>query len=152
MRLLDGINDTEDELYTFDSIMETKVKDTGLDALERIGKQKTKDTSFGIDIETNFNEDYKTIEKELKDKEKFEELVNMDLDLFMKAVNIKGLIEDYQKFKKVLEIIKEDFFTFIEFKEEKRETKTYYLINFNRGDYKVYLPKEKWELLKEIML
>ena len=49
---------------------------------------------------------WKTIEKELKDKEKFEELVNTDLDLFMKMVDIKGLIEDYQKFKKALEIIK----------------------------------------------
>ena len=38
----------------------------GLKALERIGKQKTKDTSFGIDIKTNYNEDYKIIEKELK--------------------------------------------------------------------------------------
>jgi hypothetical protein len=46
------------------------------------------------------------IEKELKDKEKFEELVNTDLDLFMKMVDIKGLIEDYQKFSKALDIIK----------------------------------------------
>ena len=51
-------------------------------------------------------EDYDTIEKELKDKEKFEELVNMDLDLFMKAVDIKGLVKDYPKFKKAIEIIK----------------------------------------------
>ena len=53
---------------------------------------------------------------------------------------------------KALEIIKENFFTFIEFKEEKRGTKTYYLIDFNRGDYKVYLSKEKWNLLKEVLL
>lgn len=32
MRLLDGINDTEDELYTFDSIIETKTV-KGLEAL-----------------------------------------------------------------------------------------------------------------------
>lgn len=38
----------------------------GLEALERIGEQKTKDTSFGITIKTNCAEDYNIIEKELK--------------------------------------------------------------------------------------
>ena len=64
--------------------------------------------------------------------------------------------EHLAKIKKSLEIIKEDFFTFIVFKEEKHESKTgetitYYFIDFNRGDYRVYLPKEKWDLLKEIL-
>ena len=44
----------------------------GLEALERIGKQKTKDTSFGVDIETNCNEDYQIIEKALKRLEELE--------------------------------------------------------------------------------
>lgn len=57
-----------------------------------------------------------------------------------------------EKTLKALEIIKEDFFTFIDFKEEKRETKTYYFIDFNRGDYRVYLSKEKQDLLKEVLL
>lgn len=35
----------------------------GLEALERIGKQKTKDTSFGVDIETNCNKDFEIIER-----------------------------------------------------------------------------------------
>lgn len=33
MNLLDGINDTEDELYTFDSIIATEDKDNALEAL-----------------------------------------------------------------------------------------------------------------------
>lgn len=37
-----------------------------LEALERIGNQKTKDTSFGDTIKTNCVKEYKTIEKHLK--------------------------------------------------------------------------------------
>lgn len=53
----------------------------GLEALKRIGKQTTKDTSFGIDIETNCNKDYKIIEKELKRLAKIDDLLEeIDID------------------------------------------------------------------------
>ena len=101
---------------------------------------------------------YSDIEKELKDKEKFEELVNMDLDLFMKAVDIKCLIEDYQKFKKALEIIKEKRVDvnslIIEIETEEECGKKYYnaLKHYNKCVIHEILTQEEYDLLKEVLL
>lgn len=86
MRLLDGINDTEDELYTFDSIMETEVKYNGLDALEDIkGNCDLFDEGYQWDNEFSkqFDSDIDTIERELKAVKTIKN----------KQVNVKNLIE-----------------------------------------------------------
>ena len=76
MRLLDGINDIEDELYTFDSIIESKTTSTGLEELKRI--KNYKELTYVADItgfervnrKLAYNDELKvsfaTIEKELK--------------------------------------------------------------------------------------
>lgn len=105
------------------------------------------------DLSCSVREEYiDIVYKELKDKEKFEELVNMDLDLFMKAVDIKGLIEDYQKFKKALEIIKKDInMSFFETKEDNTLGETHYIVSI--GNVCAYqIPKEDYDLLKEVLL
>ena len=70
----------------------------GLDALERIGKQKTKDTSFGVDIKTNCNKDYQIIEKELH---ALEIIKNYYDDA------IEDLIEEVAQSKEERELLKE---------------------------------------------
>ena len=76
----------------------------GLEALKRIGKQTTKDTSFGIDIETNCNKDYKIIEKELKELEERREMMRR----FNEACVPMILDNETEKKLKALEIIKEN--------------------------------------------
>lgn len=73
----------------------------GLASLKEIEKCMVQNCDYA-----DYYKDFETIEEALKEKEKFEELVGMDLGLFMKMVDIKGLIEDYQKFKKALETVK----------------------------------------------
>lgn len=105
-------------------------------------------SEYGEDI--SMDKDLDIIEKELKEKETFEELVNMDLDLFMKAVDIKGLIEDYQKFKQALEIIKNkrvdvDLLTqsvcAMQYNEE-----------IENHFFKKRLTREEFDFLKEVLL
>ncbi len=131
----------------------------GLKALERLYDNVHRNSQY---YETGLcNVDFKVIEKELKDKEKFEELVNTDLDLFMKMVDIKGLIEDYQKFKQVLEIVKKKnvfVWGFIHRKEEIKDfeqTYDYYKTHYGyfHSGYKFkLLTKEEYDLLKEVLL
>ncbi len=112
----------------------------GLEALEKL---KNIDSNIDeITLGNEFSQLFTDIEEELKEKDELAQALSI-------ATCENG---ELLKYKQALEIIKEDFFAFIDFKEEKRETKTYYLIDFNRGDYKVYLPKEKWDLLKEVLL
>lgn len=61
MNLLDGINDTEDELYTFDSIIATEDKDNALEALKKIKWKLENEGILGKEYELC---DF--IEKELK--------------------------------------------------------------------------------------
>ena len=102
MRLLDGINDTEDELYTFDSIIETEVKDTSLEALEKLLDDIEQFANSGgchyinkrnIDIIEKDLEDYKLL------KQEHEQLFKDYQDLGNLAY----------KDKQVLEIIKKHF-------------------------------------------
>ena len=118
----------------------------GLEALEKIKKGQYVDGRLPLINRVRIEK----IEKELKDKEKFEELVNMDLDLFMKAVDIKGLIEDYQKFKKALEVIK--------IKEINVHGLLLHLKRFDEPDgynvlvaEKYKLTQEEYNLLKEVL-
>ena len=113
----------------------------GLEALENLVFER------GTLLEQSNN--LEIVKKELKDKEKFEEIVNMDLDLFMKAVDIKGLIEDYQKFKKALEIIKSTnlnvaCYGYI-------DGKNVYTLRIGELEIK-YISQEQYDLLKEVIL
>ena len=75
MRLLDGINDTEDELYTFDSIMETKATSKGLEALKQYRNQQT-----GVNV---YADDYlDIIEKELKALDILKDMLEIETDSF----------------------------------------------------------------------
>ena len=125
----------------------------GLKALKEYRTQQT-----GVNVYAD--ELLDIIEKELKDKEKFEELVNMDLDLFMKAVDIKGLLEIEKQYKKleyifnhlgikykkqceILEIIKNkqvDILSFCSY--------SFILYNFNLEPER-QLTKEEYNLIEE---
>ena len=83
MRLLDGINDTEDELYTFDSVIETKGKYDALEALENIGFEplcQNEDGSYWRVRDEN-KEDFETIEKDLKDYKRLIEIISKYIKL-----------------------------------------------------------------------
>ena len=80
MRLLDGINDTEDELYTFDSIIESKTTSSSLEELKRIKNYKeltyiANITGYEkVNRKLAYNDELKgsfaIIEKELKELDK----------------------------------------------------------------------------------
>ena len=67
MNLLDGINDTEDELYTFDSIIETKGRYDALAALKDLKEACA--THMGRMVYILQEDKFEAIEKELKDNE-----------------------------------------------------------------------------------
>ncbi len=66
MNLLDGINDTEDELYTFDSIIATEDKDNALEALNDLREYWLNHLPLSVKDGLKI---VKVLEKELKDKE-----------------------------------------------------------------------------------
>lgn len=115
-----------------------------LQALKKIGAQKTKDTSFGDTIETNCSNEYKIIEKALKDYK--------NLQLKHRPMT-EQVFNDFKKLK-ALEIIKKKKVNFyeIQFSENYEEyakefTATY--IHFIRTKY--MLTKEEYDLLKEVL-
>ncbi len=118
---------------------------TSLEALKEIKKCMVQNCDYA-----EYYKEFETIEKELKDKEKFEELVNIDLDLFMKAVDIKGLIEDYQKFKKVLEILKNKKVDIWTLGISDKLSYYHYCIGA-KSNKSLRLTREEWNLLKEVL-
>ena len=110
-----------------------------LEALEKIGNAKTKDTSFGDTIKTNLTKQYKIIETALKEYEGAKNHIE--------ALN-KERIENSIKLK-ALEIIK-----------EKRVDVDYLIESVSLEEYNKHiqycygslLTQEEYDLLKEVLL
>lgn len=148
MRLLDGINDKEDELYTFDSVIATEDKDNALEALNDLREYWLNHLPLSV-------KDGLKIVKVLEKEHKALEIIKKKLPPLMRT-----LILIRNKYEQAFEIIKnkrvntkalieilEDEWTWEQYMDEEDD--------INTGGHQFSrdrLTREEYELLKEVLL
>ena len=145
MRLLDGINDTEDEVYSFDAIMSMKKKLTIEDAFDDI-KLICDNVQFDeeFSIYEEYQEQFDIIEYAIKELHERREMMQR----FNEACEPHIIEDEVYKKAKAFDIVKKKGLTIWWFKQfnsyEEYKNKGY-------EDLATELTKEEYDLLKEVL-